>query len=159
MSDDTSDVIPLRIFNSILDDAHVLRRIHKNDVNIALPYPILPRAFRPSGSDTDGLSVYLDDASGGPAPAELAASGRGGRDSYVVVAIRVADLRAIGLTVVAKDIPDGLPGHAIIPELNWNDYQSGKQSRQFQKTLQMKLAELARHGVVYPPDFLGCVNS
>lgn len=144
---------------TISDDAFVLRRVHHCHVDSTKPIPVLPVAFRPSASDTDGLSVYLDDRHGGPTPADLAASGRGGSDSYVVVAFRVGELRAVGLTVVAKDIPDGLPGHAIIPELNWTDYQSGKQSKQFQKALQLKLAELARSGVIYPPDFLGSVSS
>ena len=131
-------------------DAHVLRRVHKNDVDFTQPIPVLPRAFRPSSLDTDGLSVYLDEQHGGPAPEQIAAAGRGGSESYVIVQFLVSDLRRIGLDVVPNEIPDELPKHALIPELNVVDYQADKQSKRHQKVLQMKLSELATDAIVYP---------
>ncbi len=140
---------------SIPNDSYVLRRVHKNDVDLTQPVPILPRAFRPSSEDTDGLSVYQDEAHGGPSPSAVAAAGRSGAECYVVVRLSVGELREIGLDVIAKQIPDDLPGQAVIPELNVTDYQASKQSKRVQKALQMKLSELAGDAIVYPPNFYG----
>ncbi len=130
-----------------------MRRIHKNHVNLTLPVVVLPSAFRPTPDDTDGLSVYLDERLGGPPPTAVAAAGRGGGDSYIVVRLLVGDLRSMGLDVIVKDVPDGLPGHAVIPKLNVTDYQAGKQSKRSQKLFQMKLSELAKDAIVSPPNF------
>jgi len=154
MNIDMSDDPQQSPLDQVSDDAFVLRRVHKNDVELTLPVAVLPSAFRPSPSDTDGLSVYLDDKQGGPTPNDLAAAGRGGADSYVVVSLRVSELRGLGLSVIAKDVSDGFLGHAVIPELNVTDYKASKQSKRVQKVLQMKLCELASQAIVYPPDFV-----
>ena len=70
-------------------DEFILRRIHQNHCDRALPVPILLAGFRPSKADTAGLSVYrVKDIS----PAQVAASGdtpgrmrrRGARSLYAV---------------------------------------------------------------------------
>ncbi len=54
-------------------EEHVLRRIHRNDIDAALPVPIRRWAFQPREDDTDGLSVYRERII---SAAEVAAGGR-----------------------------------------------------------------------------------
>jgi len=104
-------------FEPIADDEILYRRIPVSqgwyDPQKS-PKPA-PEAFRPSRSDTTGISlsrakhVSLDQASKGPS-----------RQGYFVVKLRTGDLRAKGIEVV----PDGLggvPGHAEIKELRYDN--------------------------------------
>ncbi len=87
------------------------------------------RAFRPLKSDTDGLSVWRENA----CSIEWVASSGRQKHGYYVAAIRVADLVAEGLDLKETDSDQG-PGHYIIPELNY-DQRKSDQSEEYQHVL------------------------
>jgi hypothetical protein len=130
-----------------LDDSEfVYRRIHPDFYDASLPAPVQPRAFRPSQGDDTGLSIFRarfaqpQDCLTNRDPAKVA--------GYAVARLCVRDLRSLGLTVVPEPIPDGPPGHAVIPELGWKAYQANKV--QWKPTL-LALAKLASADMVHRP--------
>jgi len=125
----------------------ILRRVSDKHYTPGNPIEIQPLAFRPSSSDTDGLSVYFEQSEGGISPEQLVFDARPGR-RFCVVRLSIRDLEQLGLSVVADPIIDGLPGHALIPEINVNSYQTKKQAM---KEVTIKLAELATQGIVLTP--------
>ena len=48
---------------------------------------------------------------------------------YAVARLAVRDVGRLGLTVQPDPIAGGPPGHALIPELSWDAYQSDKKNR------------------------------
>ena len=103
-------------------------------------------AFRPNQNDTTGLSVFRasflrpEDTLANVEPAK--------RNDYYVVRLAVADLRALGLTVVAEPDPQGPPGHGVIPELSCVAYQADKARW---KPVLFELAKLASAAIVHQP--------
>lgn len=93
---------------------YVLRRIHKDHYNAALPAAVLRVAFQPSKSDVDGLSVCRERFI---TAAQLAGLGRA-PGAYYVARLAVTALHDLSLTVIPAPRTD-LPGHAVIPELTW----------------------------------------
>jgi hypothetical protein len=79
--------------------------------------------------------------------AQVAGAGRKPGE-YFVAAFSVTALIALGLTVVADDQPDGLPGHALIPELSEPAYRLNKKQL---KVVIAALTELASRHVVHRP--------
>lgn len=76
--------------------------------------PVVNRGpFRPRSVDTDGISVYFAKHVD---PMIVASAGQKGARSYYVIRVKIAALKAQGLTLVHKETPD-IPGHAVIPEL------------------------------------------
>ena len=122
---------------------YVLRRIHKDHVDITLRIPFRPAAFKPTESDQDGLSVYRERF---VSAAEVAAGGRT-PGAYYVVRLAVQDLHRLHLSVVPA--PGPLPGHAVIPQLNRAFYASDKQRS---KNLQLELCRVASQAIVHRPD-------
>jgi hypothetical protein len=88
-------------------------------------------AFRPRESDTTGLSIsrakYL-------APDRLP-NPRG--KPYYVAVLKAGDLRAMGITVVSKPVPDNL-GHAELSDLTWAN-RSSDSAEEKQQMLARKL--------------------
>jgi len=72
-----------------------------------------PQAFKPRKNDISGLSVTradfvsIEEAAQGPSP-----------KGYYVAVLRVGDLQARGIDVVAAPL-EGNPGHAEIPRLTY----------------------------------------
>jgi hypothetical protein len=122
---------------------NVLRRIHKDHFDGSLRIPFRPAAFKPTESDSEGLSVYREQF---VSPSEVASGGRT-PGVYCVVRLAVQDLRELNLSVVPT--PGPLPGHAVIPELNRGFYEAEKQRS---KELQLELSRLASRAIVHRPD-------
>jgi hypothetical protein len=118
------------------DGEFVFRRIHPDFYDPSLPLPVQGRAFRPSHNDDTGLSVLRarfaqpKDCLANADPAKVA--------GYAVARLAVQDLRKLGLTVNPEPLPAGPPGHAVIPELSWQNYNANK------KRCRPILAELAK---------------
>ena len=124
----------------------VLRRIpdRLDFIAPAEPVAVAPAAFRPNPNDATGLSVYREGISG--VPELLAALPEAKRGGYAFARLAVADLAALGLTVVPE--PAAVPGHAVIPELAWDNYCRNKP---LLKEVIRRLAELAGAGIAYRP--------
>ena len=106
--------------------------------------PIGVGSFRPSASDTDGLSLYRERAT----PAEvLAAGGRPGT-SYVIVRFTAREIRGLGLTIRPDQQPGDLPGHHLIPEINTMTYDD-KMTRGPVKEACKRLADLANQAIIF----------
>jgi len=126
-------------------DQFMLRRVPKSHVNLTLPAPILFPAFRPTSEDKKGLSFYLADK---VTPEELTSAGRTPGE-YFVARLCVRDVLALRLSVVAADLPGGLPGHVLIPEINCVEYQKNKKALH---PLLTRLAVLANQDIVLRPE-------
>jgi hypothetical protein len=128
------------------DDEFVLRRVHRNHLDPALPMPVTVAAFRPNRNDTTGISVFREQFS---RPEDvLAAIEADKRDDYYVVRLPVAELRKLGLTVRAEPEPGGPGGHSVVPELSDAAYQADKPRL---KQVQVELARLASANIVHRP--------
>lgn len=106
------------------------------------PDPEQPRkpqwlAFRPTKHDSDGISVgrrslivSLEDFSYMP-----------DRSNQRHVAQVVAgDVQSLGLTVEPRPLP-GDRSHAVVPELNFNDYNESKEKKRLFKSWAARLAD------------------
>src|SRR5438128_2199772 len=119
----------------------VFRRVHRNHVDAGPPLAVRFPAFRPTVSDTSGLSVFRQSLT---SAAEVAASGRKPGE-YYVARLAVADVKSLGLSVFADELPNGPTGHALIPELSFGNYQSDKPRS---RAVQERLAEMASRNIV-----------
>jgi hypothetical protein len=124
-------------------DEFVLRRIHRSHFTPGFPFPIQRVAFEPRRGESDGVSVYRERL---VTPAQVAAAGRKPAHEYFVARLLVRDLCDLQLTVMPVPRPE-LPGHCVIPELNWETFQRDVCSS---KIVQAKLAELASQTIVLP---------
>lgn len=131
--------------NQVDSSESILRRIHAKFFDGALEIPIQAEAFRPTERDEDGISVFRERFVN--AGAILANVPPEKQPLYYVARIAVCDLEPLNLTVMPAPL-DELPGHAIIPELNWASYQRDKTKLKF---LQLKLAILASKSIVHKP--------
>lgn len=124
----------------------VYRRIPRAFFQPTPPVLFLIAAFRPTANDTTGLSVFRagflrpEDTRANVDPAR--------RNDYYVVSLAVAELQALGLTVVPEPDPQGPPGHVVIPELNWTAYKADKGRL---KVVLAELARLASTAIVHQP--------
>lgn len=98
---------------------------------IVSPTPT-PLAFRPREQDTTGLSVYRANY---VSPQQVATNSRGAK--FFVASLRVCDLRANGIDVVARPKPDE-PGHAEISSLTYLERNTDS-AREMQQLLAEKL--------------------
>ncbi len=126
----------------------VLRRVAVSVCRLDLAIPFSPAAFRPhETNDTDGLSVYREKAVTQAADV-LFAVAEEKRGKFFVVRWVVRELVALGLTVVPSPEPDDIPGHCVIPELSWSNYQANKDRM---KEVQAELACLAAQNIAMRP--------
>jgi len=65
-----------------------------------------------------------------------------------VARLMVADVLSLGLSVVPDPLDDPPAGHALIPEINAAAY---RQDKERQRQLQLELAILAGHMIVFEP--------
>ena len=125
----------------VTTDEHVLRQIHTTRYDPSLPVPVRRDAFEPNKLDTTGISVFRERFT---TAANLANYGRQpGR--YYIARLSVRDLWGLGLTVIPAPVKGGIPGHAVIPELN------SSTAKKRSKELQRDLAKLASRDIVCEP--------
>ncbi len=131
---------------SIEPDEAIIRRIRKcpGYYNPLKNPPIERGAFTPNKNDEDGLSFYLERELS--VEGLLAASNRPAID-YVIVRLKASDLYELGLSLDRTNNPDDLPGHVVIPEINFQDYEDPRQKPRL-KELGKALVDLARHNIV-----------
>jgi hypothetical protein len=130
----------------VTEEEFVYRRIHRNFYQAGLLVPVQPEAFRPTRSDTSGISVFRTSF---VQPEEILADiDSSKRLDYHVARLAVRDLLRLVLTVVPDPVLTGPAGHAIIPELSKLAYQADKQRL---KEIQLQLAKLASADIVYSP--------
>lgn len=131
-------------------DVYLLRRIHRDHFKSGQPLEVAPTAFRPSKSDTDGLSVSFEAEISALDLAELA---RQGAENYGVVRLSLSEIEKLQLTVIRDDSEDADAGDALIPEINANAYyRSTRESKRRLKELGLELARLANDNIVLRPD-------
>lgn len=112
---------------------YVLRRVYRK--NGVRPDGTLTRgAYTPSPEDTDGISVYREEAAGGITPEQLVASARLPASEYVAIKIKVADILARGLSVIPKEMDGEPPGHCVVPEFTVAAYQDRSQRQRWVET-------------------------
>lgn len=131
-------------------DEYVLRRVFTSPenklVNLGLPQPLSRGAFKPNKNDTLGISVFRELF---VTPLRVAKKGTKGPNCYYVVRLRVSDLRAAGFNAIPDPQTDQLPGHTLIPEINFTSLQNDKEQS---KELQLKLANLVTlNDIVFKP--------
>ncbi len=125
----------------------IFRRIHRIYYQAGLAIAVQRTAFRPTRSDTTGLSVFR---AAFVRPVDTLANVEASkRNDYYVAQLAVQDLHRLGLTVSPDPDPNGPAGHAIIPELSWQTYQAAKQRL---KQVLVELAKLASAAVVHQPN-------
>jgi hypothetical protein len=129
------------------DSEYVFRRIPPDFFDASLAIAVTREAFRPTKKDSSGLSVFR---AGLAKPSDtLANLDQEKAKKYYVAQLPVSELRKLGLTVVPNPIPGGPPGHAIIPEISWHNYQARKDHW---KPILLALAKLAIANIVHRPD-------
>jgi hypothetical protein len=130
----------------VANSEFVYRRIHPKFYKASAPVAVLYEAFRPSRSDSAGLSVLRaslaqpEDCLMGVDPAVA--------PTYAVARLSVRDLHRLGLAVQPDPVPGGPPGHAFIVDLSWDAYQADKTHR---KLILFELAKLASADIVRQP--------
>jgi hypothetical protein len=132
-------------------DEPILRRIPINPgyYSPTKAPPVERGAFVPRPIDVDGLSFYLEREI---SPAELVAAVQNARCRFVVARMRASDIYGLGLSLVTTMEPGDLPGHMIVPEINFATYHDRAQ-RQRMKEWGAALAEIASRNIVFesPP--------
>jgi hypothetical protein len=132
--------------DSVAPDESVLRKIVKAPgfYDPQKSPPIERGAFTPNRNDVDGLSFFLEREMSIEAMIESAAPRPA--SELVVIRLHAKDVYALGLTLRRTFNPGDLPGHVIIPEINWNDYQTRKTAL---KPLIVQLVHLAEKNIVF----------
>jgi hypothetical protein len=137
-------------YRPIDDSEFIYRRIPPIYFDAALVIPVTREAFRPTEKDAAGLSVFR---SGIAKPSDtLATLSQEKAKKYYVVGLPVNEVRKLGLTVIPNPISGGPPGHALIPEINWDGYQARKDHW---KPILFELAKLASANIVHWPESAG----
>ena len=113
-------------------------------------WTVTPYAFKPHAErDPDGLSLFREDF---VTPQEVATTCKHPASARVV-RLKVSDLIALGLSVESNPQPEELPGHVIIPEMNYGAAKA-KQTKRRIDDLTQKLAALASKSIAYSPSGL-----
>lgn len=125
------------------DDENVLRRILNREkyIDLTLRIPVIRLAFRPTKDDATGISVYRSLFA---CPREVAKAGTNSA-GYWVAELPIAAIRDLQLTVMPDPLPEGLKGHALIPEIRTSTNEETTAQQQ-------ELAQLASLRLVYDPD-------
>lgn len=94
------------------DDAFVVRRVWVSQCPEGASGRPPELAFRPSSSDDDGLSVWVETSDA------VTRFGDDPQKQYFVARMRVGDVRKRGMTFERS----GEPGHYVIPDVNRRAY-------------------------------------
>jgi hypothetical protein len=129
------------------DQEHILRRVHVNHYRDGLPSPIQRAAFRPNEQDTTGIPVYRERFVSSYADV-LTIVKPEKRGNYYVSRLSVRALRGLGLDVVPDPDPGDIPGHSVIPQLSWSNYQADHDRL---ADVQEQLAALGSQDIVHRP--------
>ena len=132
-------------YDLISDDEILLRRVVREYVNVDLPLPVQREGFRPTKRDIDGISLFRERF---VSPSDVA-NGNRGPTGYYVVRLRASNIRELGLNILPNVKDDQLPGHSLIPEIN---YPAMKNDKSKSKELQRMLAKLANGNFAHTPD-------
>ena len=130
----------------ITHDEMLVRLVWEAHYKCELDDPVRQAAFDPKESETDGISVFRAACLNKPEDA-LAVMAEEKRDRYAIVLIPVSELSSVGLTVETAKI-EGVPGHAVLPELNSLNF---KQDKPHWREVEKKLAMLASQNIVKRP--------
>jgi hypothetical protein len=118
----------------VTDDELVLRIVRgerfRNDTTpLISPNEFVPRGLKSKHPDLTGISVYRLACLGQPLDVLRHISADKQR-ACGIVGLKVSDLRTLGVTVTPEPIPpteaqpDPVPGHAVIPELRLELYET-----------------------------------
>ena len=121
----------------------VYRRIHMCYFRSDSPIAILRGAFHPTDSDNSGISVFRAHF---VSPIDLIPPDK--MNLYYVARLSMRALRQLGLSVTPDPTGGGPLGHAVVPELAWQAYQSDKAKW---RPVLVKLAVLASADIVLRP--------
>src|SRR3954452_8788703 len=127
-------------------DELVLRLIWRDFFIPESAQVVRERAFLPRKDEADGISVFRAACLDRP-ERSLDAMAPEKRGKYAVAQLAVADLTRLGLTVRPARI-DAVPGHAVLPELNFTAWQG---ERQRWKDVVLELIALAERGIIRLP--------
>jgi hypothetical protein len=125
----------------------VLRRIAKSPgyYNSQKAPPVERGAFTPNRADTDGLSLYLEREI---TAADLVAAANKPAGSYLVARLTVEDFLKFGFTVIRDMNPGDLPGHTLVPAINYRDYNDPSKNTKIKDAI-VALAEIASKHIIY----------
>ncbi len=128
-------------------DEPILRRIPKAPGFYASQkVPPLERgAFTPNERDDDGLSFYLEREL---SIEELVRRATRPPTEIVVIRLVADDVYKLGLTLVRVLREGDEPGHVVIPEINWHDYQDKNLKRRIKEAAN-SLVQLGLQGIVF----------
>lgn len=131
----------------ITDDELVLRLVWRDHYRAGDPLTIKPMAFKPRRDEVTGISVFRMECLSTPSQALQALPDPEKRAQYIIVALPIALLITLGLSVTTDRI-ESVPGHALLRELNFIAYSQNK-AIWLPKTEQ--LAKLATERIVFVP--------
>lgn len=109
----------------VTDDELVLRLVWRDFYKDGDPLKIKPRAFHPRDDETTGISVFRLACLVAPSDALRALPDPAKRTKYAIVAMSVAELKTLGITVTPDRNPS-VPGHALLSELNSASWSTDK---------------------------------
>lgn len=125
----------------ISDDEKLYRRVHQ----IRFGPPVSPGAFEPRvrgrDPDTDGISLYRAECLSGPDEVLNLIPDAEKRKANGIVAVKVADLKHLGLTVAATPVAC-IAGHVSVPEMS-SSAMLDKDSKARCKERMFELAKIA----------------
>jgi len=130
----------------VAPDEILVRLVWTFNYKAGAAQPVKPEAFEPKNHETDGVSVFRLACLSSPEQA-LEAMAPDKRDRYAIVLLSVADVTALGLTVMPAKI-DTVPGHAVLPELNITAHKTDKAKW---RDIEKQLALLANARIVRAP--------
>ncbi len=128
-------------------DENIVRLVWREFLRPGELVPILPVAFKPRPNDTEGVSVFRLACLDSPLDA-LTAMLPEKRGGYAIAVFPVSELTALGLSVKPAKI-DSVPGHAVIPELNFATVSADTTTW---KMVQLALAQIAARRLILPGD-------
>lgn len=125
----------------------VLRRIHIKFYDSTLDVQVMPEAFKPTESDTDGISFVREDYTEDPDDALVDVVPEK-RHLYYVGRIPVAKFIELGLSVEESRTPT-CPGHSHVPQIKFSAYKGAQKPILWGKMIE--LAKVAGGDIVYRP--------
>ena len=129
----------------VSDDEWLIRLVWEDRVTDRVPL-ISPNAFEPRKGEVGGISLYRRACLSDPAEALLPIAAEK-RDRYAIVSLPVALLRELGLDVTPDPRSD-VPGHVVVPGINYTDYKADKARS---TPIKLRLAEVSSANIIRRP--------